>query len=93
MKVVFREAARADIAAIHEFISRDNPRVARQVVALIEQAIRRLSRFPNSGRVGAIDGTRELVVSRLPYIVVYRVAKDAADILAVFHAGRNRPRA
>jgi len=32
-----------------------------------------LAKNPNVGRLGRVSGTRELVVSRTPYIVVYRV--------------------
>jgi len=93
MSVLFTQAARADIAAIHEYISRDNPNAARQVVTAIEHATDQLSLFPQSGRVGAIETTRELVVPRLPFIVVYRITKDTVEIIAVFHAAQDRPRA
>jgi toxin ParE1/3/4 len=37
----------------------------------------RLLTFPNRGRPGKKEGTRELVMSPLPYIVVYTVREDA----------------
>jgi toxin ParE1/3/4 len=45
--------------------------------------------FPYSGRQGSVEGTYELVVSRLPYIAVYRVT-DSVEIVAVFHAAQDR---
>ena len=92
MIVRFRQAARADIAAIHEYISRDNPIAARQVVAAIERATDRLSQFPHSGRIGAVETTRELVVPRLPFIAVYRVTAEAVEIITVFNAAEDRRR-
>lgn len=92
MKVLFTSAARADIAAIFEYIARDNRNAARQVVAAIEYATDRLALFPQSGRVGAVETTRELVVPRLPFIVVYRIQGDMVEIIAVFHAAQDRPR-
>lgn len=92
MKVLFTQTARADITAIFDYIARDNPDAARKVVAAIEGAIGRLSRFPQSGRMGAVAMTRELVVPRLPFIVVYRVTEDTVEIVAVFHAAQDRPR-
>ena len=47
--------------------------------------------FPHSGRPGHIPGTRELVISKLPYIVVYRISGDTVEILRVFHAAMNWP--
>lgn len=92
MNVRFTQEARDDLAGIAEYISRENPVAARQVVGAIERATGRLSQFPQSGRVGAVETTRELVVPRLPFIAVYRVATDAVEIIAVFHAAKNRPR-
>jgi toxin ParE1/3/4 len=45
----------------------------------------RLCEFPQSGGAGRILGTRELVVSGLPYVVVYRVEDDTVEILRVAH--------
>lgn len=92
MKVSFTEAARRDIAAIYDYISRDNPQAAKQVVTAIERATDRLSPFPFSGRIGAVETTRELIIPGLPYIAVYRVTEDAVAIIAVFHAKQDRPR-
>jgi addiction module RelE/StbE family toxin len=94
MKIVFHQAALADIRSISDYISRDNPAAARRVIGRIRSAIRRLSHFPHSARAGGEPGTRELVVPRLPYIVVYRVVEDRpptfVEIIAVFHAARDR---
>ena len=45
--------------------------------------------FPHRGRPGKKENTRELVLSPLPYIVVYRIAGDAVHILRVLHGARN----
>lgn len=92
MKVVYRRSALADIENIHSFISRKNPFAATSVVARIRNATDRLEQFPLSGRRGAIEGTHELVVPKLPHIVVYEVSSGAVDIIAVFHAAEDRQR-
>ncbi len=33
-------------------------------------------RYPESARIGRVEGTRELVIDRPPYITAYRVAGD-----------------
>ena len=88
----FSIEAQADIQSIFDFIARDNPASAGRVVTTIEQATQRLANFPLSGRRGAVETTRELVIPRLPYIVVYRLADDRVEIIAVFHAARDFPR-
>jgi len=41
------------------------------------------------GRVGGVAGTRELVISVYPYIVIYRVGAKSARVLAVIHISRH----
>jgi toxin ParE1/3/4 len=45
--------------------------------------------MPNSGRLGRVPNTRELVVTGSPYFLPYRIAGEAIHILRVLHgAGR-----
>ena len=46
---------------------------------------------PSMGRPGRIAGTRELVVTRFPYILPYRVRGSTIEILRVFHTARKWP--
>lgn len=48
-------------------------------------------RQPSIGRPGRVDGTRELVIHRYPYILVYRVTSDTVDVLSVYHDARAWP--
>ena len=43
------------------------------------------------GRHGRIEGTRELVIPGLPYIIPYRVKNNVIEILRVLHAARKWP--
>jgi toxin ParE1/3/4 len=88
----FTQAALADVQNIHDFIARENPMVAKRVVIEIERSIERLALFPLSGRKGAVDGTRELVIPRLPYIAVHVINGETVDIIAIFHAAQDIPR-
>jgi toxin ParE1/3/4 len=91
-KIRFTQAALNDIQSIHDFIAQDNPKVAKRVVSEIERSIERLTLFPLSGRKGAVEGTRELVIPRLPYIAVHVINSESVDIIAVFHAAQDIPR-
>src|SRR5688572_9138715 len=50
-----------------------------------------LASFPYMGRAGRDEGTREWVVPRLPYIVVYEVHEDTGEVIviAVFHGAQD----
>jgi len=68
-----------------KFIAAENPTAAVRVRRKIRTSVLRLLDFPDSGRVGQVPGTRELIVVELPYIVLYRVSGDVVEILRVFH--------
>ncbi len=91
MRVRFTQEARDDIASIHAYIAQHDPSAAGRVVAAIEYSTKRLADFPFSGRTGAVEATRELVIPHLPYILVYVVTTDI-EVVAVFHAAQDRPR-
>jgi plasmid stabilization system protein ParE len=71
MQVRWRTPAADDLAHIVEYIRKDNPAAARRVAQTIYQSIARQRKFPNAGRIGLAENTRELVFSPWPYIAVY----------------------
>lgn len=92
MRLLWSVLARADLEHIHAYIAEDNPRAAVAVLTQIRRAIRgQLGNSPFSGRPGRVEGTRELVVPRLPYIVAYRVKDSTIQILRILHGARKWP--
>jgi toxin ParE1/3/4 len=47
-----------------------------------------LRAFPNQGRKGRVEGTRELPWTPLPLIVVYRVLEQAVEIANIIHGAQ-----
>ena len=47
--------------------------------------------FPNRGRLGKKEGTRELVMSPSPYVVVYTVRGDAIYVVRILHGAQQWP--
>lgn len=92
MKVVFDPRAVEDLEQIRFWISQDRPATADAVMERIFASVERLARFPEMGRVGKVQGTREWVVPRLPFIVVYTsdALGDELRVVGVFHAARER---
>jgi len=91
MKLVFDDRALGDLEGIHQWITQDSPRAAQAVVERIFASVELLASFPHMGRPGGEEGTREWVVPRLPYIVVYEVVdeRDEVIVVAVFHGARD----
>ena len=76
---------------IFDFIEQDDPRAAIFVDERIEEQTKILAQFPKCGRQGRVEGTRELVITRTPYIVTYRVLDNAVRILRVLHGAQLWP--
>ena len=83
--------AQTDRDAIFDYIEADSPKAAIAVDERIREQVETLARFPESGRPGRIEGTRELVISRTPYIVAYRITGNTLRILRVLHGARRWP--
>lgn len=49
-----------------------------------------MRRLGDIGRLGGKPDTRELSVRNAPYVIVYVVNDDVADIIAVYHTAQDR---
>jgi toxin ParE1/3/4 len=58
----WREAARADLLAILDYISDDNPDAAQRLKDEVEGKASKLPEHPKLYRAGRVAGTREMVV-------------------------------
>jgi addiction module RelE/StbE family toxin len=83
--------ALADRDAIFDYIEADSPRAAISTDDRIRACVERLLQFPEMGRPGRIEGTRELVISRTPYIAAYRIAGNTVRILRLLHGAQQWP--
>ena len=90
MQVRWTTKAWADLDSISSRIAQDNPRAALDVGRTLYEGIMRLADFPNRGRGGRRLGTRELVFAPLPYIAVYRIKRDAVQVLRIWHGAQQR---
>jgi toxin ParE1/3/4 len=91
VKVVWTRPALRNLEAIGDFIARDNPIAAANIVMRVFNQPELLAQHPHIGRMGRIKGTREFVVPATPFIVAYRVRDDRVEVLAVFHGARLWP--
>lgn len=93
MRVRYTKTATLQLAALAERSTKLlGKRAARAlgaaILAILEED---LPAFPFRGREGRVPGTRELVLTHLPYSVVYRVGSDAIEILAILHQSQEWP--
>jgi toxin ParE1/3/4 len=91
MRVEIGRLARADLQSIHAYIAQDNPIAAQEVIQLIRDQVLMLGQHPRCGRLGRIEGTRELVIKKLPYIACYIETGDGVKVLRVLHGAKKWP--
>jgi addiction module RelE/StbE family toxin len=81
-RIDWRWAACADLLAILNYISDDNPDAAVRLVDEIEAKVSKLPDRPQLYRKGRLAGTREMVV-RPNYLVIYAVDDQTVVVLRV----------
>lgn len=93
MQIRWSVEAAEDLERIFEYISQDNPAAAQRIVRDIYERAAGLATFPNLGKAGRVYGTRELPLTPLPFVVVYRVLEraDAVEIANVIHGAQRWP--
>jgi toxin ParE1/3/4 len=91
LRIEWSPFALADRDAIFDYIEAESPRAAIVIDDRIRRHVGQLRRFPESGRPGRIEGTRELVIDRTPYIAAYQILGDKVRILRVLHGARLWP--
>jgi toxin ParE1/3/4 len=70
MELRWTEKAAADLEQIADYLFQKTPERAAELVRAIYNAPAALLTFPYQGRDGRREGTRELPLSPLPYVVV-----------------------
>lgn len=91
MKLVWGGRARRDLHELIAYIAEDSIQAAELMASRIFKSAEMLMQVPGAGRSGRVGGTRELVVLRTPYLLVYRVESSTVHILRVYHGARRWP--
>ena len=83
------ERADAELNSAVAYLRGSSLRAADALHLAVERALDSLEQFPNRGRAGQIDGTRELVVPGAPYVIVYSVSGDAVFVARIRHVSQD----
>jgi len=83
MTITWPPAALADLSNVYTYIADDSSESAERVVRAIVDAAEGLVNFPLMGREGAVPGTRERIMSRYRYKIIYRVQNDHIELVHV----------
>jgi len=91
MQLRWTEEAAKDLERIANYLFEHAPERATYLVRQIYDAPSALLSFPHRGRPGRKMGTRDLVLSPLPYIVVYQLSGDIIHIVRILHGAQKWP--
>jgi toxin ParE1/3/4 len=89
--IVWLRRAIADRDAQLNYIAQDNASAAIEQGDRVAQQVGQLAQHPKMGRAGRKHGTRELVISRTPFIVVYRLKGKRIELVRLLHGAQQWP--
>ncbi len=90
MRIRWTPAAAADLEQISDYLKLRYRSSRQATVRKVYAAIESLRKSPSRGRVGLEEGTRELVLRRLPYIILYREKEQTIEVLRIYHTAQDR---
>ncbi len=92
MNIASSRKAIDDLARLRSYISENDASTAQRGALYILHQVEAVSPDnPEFGRTGRVAGTRELVIPKTPFIVLYRVNGQSLEILRIYHAAQRWP--
>ena len=91
MKVIWTDAASAQLDLIHNYVAQTSPEYAQRIVDQLTNRSKQIADFPFSGRMVPeyeLNLMRELIEGS--YRIIYLIKDEQIEVLAVIHASRER---
>ena len=87
-RVLFTEAARADLAEAIDWYHSHAAHVVPQFRESVRTAVARVAANPKQFRAGPHQ-TRRALLHRFPYLLIFREVEEDCYVIAVFHVSRD----
>ena len=91
MKVLWTDAAVAQLEAIHDYVAQTSPKYARRIVDRLTKHSIQIAAFPFSGRIVQeyeLNEVREIIEGSYRIIYLIKEDEDQIEVLAVIHSSR-----
>ena len=88
MRVVWSAASVGHLQLAIGYLEAESSGGAVTIRRRILETVRCIGQMPRSGRIGRVEGTREAVVPRSPYIIAYQITEQSVEILGIWHGAR-----
>jgi addiction module RelE/StbE family toxin len=90
-RIRWAPAAAYDLESISNYLREHHPSLTQPTIRKLYDTARSLKQMPYRGRIGQKEGTRELVLAPLPYIIVYGVEPEIVHVFRVIHTSEDWP--
>lgn len=93
MKVLWTDAASAQLELIHNYVARTSSEYAQRIVDQLTNRSKHIADFPFSGRMVPeyeLNLVRELIEGSYRIIYLIKTEKEQIEVLAVIHTSRER---
>jgi toxin ParE1/3/4 len=90
-RIRWAPAAADDLEGILNYLREHHPSMAQSTIRKLYDSARSLKQFSERGRSGQLEGTRELAMTPLPYIIVYAVEPQMVHIFRIIHTSEDWP--
>ena len=93
MRVRWTTDAADDLERICDYIAESRPDSAQRVAQSVVERIGTLKTFPNLGRDGRVQGTREITFPPLPFVAIYEILEKQGEVwvLRLLHSAQQWP--
>jgi toxin ParE1/3/4 len=91
LNLKWTKRALAQFKEAETYIAQENPQAAAAVAKRIAAATQLLRENPEIGRLGRVQGTREWIVKRTPYLIAYTTEGENLIILRIIHGKQRWP--
>lgn len=89
MEAIWSTPARLQLTKIVMRVAEEDPIAALNLDEMVDKKVQLLVKFPYSGRIGRVPGTREAIVGN--YILVYEIREEKIAIDCIFHGAMKYP--
>jgi addiction module RelE/StbE family toxin len=91
MQVKWLRRALRNLEQARNYVFQDNPTAAQELIIKIQNAANQLQNYPFMGKNGRVEGTKELIISNSPYILIYRIKEESVEVLRILHTSKRYP--
>ncbi|MDR2008342.1 MAG: type II toxin-antitoxin system RelE/ParE family toxin [Alphaproteobacteria bacterium] len=93
MKIIYTFTFNEKIIEIKNYLKVNHPTYLKSTILEINQKAESLDKNPYIGRLGKVEGTRELIFTKLPYFIIYEIDDNKQEILIlnILHTAMKYP--